>query len=111
MLGGLGQLLGQSGSETSCSLQRPDPAARGLFPRPLEHAGISRTICRCLDMGAHATGGCIQHRQIDGVTVRITSDDVVILFCQSGHCHDPFSELPDTVTPGPGEGSLVAAAL
>jgi hypothetical protein len=54
-------------------------------------------------MGADAAGGCIQHGKVDGVAVRITSDDVVIVLCQCRHCLGPFIKLADTVHAEPGK--------
>jgi hypothetical protein len=101
ILTGQGQFPGKSGSEASRSFQRPDASARGVFPCPFQHACVARTVGCCLYVGTDAAGGCIQHRQVDGVAVRITSDDVVIVLCQPAHCGGPFSQLTNTVKAGP----------
>jgi hypothetical protein len=51
ILTGQGQLPGQPGGKTSRSLQRPDPAARGVFSCPVEHACVTRPVDRS-SMGA-----------------------------------------------------------
>ena len=41
-------------------------------------------------VGAGAAGGGVEDRQVNGVPVRVASDDVVILLGQHGHCGHPF---------------------
>lgn len=95
-----GQFPGQPGGEAPRPLQGLDPAARGMFLGPVQHPGITCAVRRCLYVGADSAGGRIQNRQVDGVPVRITSDDVVIVLCQPG-CGDPFSQRANTVHAGP----------
>ncbi|MDQ1624030.1 MAG: hypothetical protein QOH19_2448 [Actinomycetota bacterium] len=73
ILTGQGQFPGQPGGEAPRSLQCPDPAARCMVPGPVEHARVSGAVGRRLEVGAQSAGGCIRHRQVDGVAVRITA--------------------------------------
>jgi len=78
-LASLGEEHNQTGGETAGSFQRPDPAASSVLTSPGEHPPIPSTVSGIGQMSENATSTGVEHRKIDGVAVRVTSDDEVVV--------------------------------
>src|SRR5271166_221643 len=76
---GLRQRLGQSRGEAPSPFQGPDSPAGRVLAGPVQHAGVSGAIRRGGDVCTDAAGGGIEYRQVDGVAVRVSSDDVLVI--------------------------------
>jgi len=86
---GFEQVHDQAGGEAAGSFQRPGPPAGSVLLGPGQHPCIAGAVGGVGQMRTDATGAGIEHGQVDGVSVRVASDDVVVVICEHDHCGCP----------------------
>ncbi len=80
-----GKERGKPRREAAHALQRPDPLGRCVAINPRQHPGVTRCVGAISKVGTGPTGRGVHHDQIDGVSVGVAPDDVIVLFCQHDH--------------------------
>ena len=79
----------QAGGEAAGSFQRPDPAAGSVLASPREHPKIPGAVSGVGQVSMDSPGAGVEHGQVDGVAVRVASDDEVVVLCEHDHCGCP----------------------
>jgi hypothetical protein len=80
--------------------------ARGVRPTPAEQTLISRSVRRFCDVACDSTGPDVDDREVDGVAIGVSPDDVVVVICQYVHCGCPPVRSAIVVGIDLGEGHL-----
>ena len=82
----LGKDRREPGGEAAGALERPDPSSWRLLATPVQQTCIARAIGAIRPVRRDGPGARCQDREIDGVSVRVTADDVVVMLCKHDHC-------------------------
>jgi len=86
VLTGFGEDHGQAGREAAGALQGPDPTTGRVPVGPGQQPGVTIGIGSIRAAGADRSSSGLDDGQVDGVPVRVASDDVFVLLCQHDHC-------------------------